>query len=399
MTDFRLFSSDDAIAVASAALSRTWAKSVTIDTVQSLGGAARRNLVLRARVTASGADPRPVIIKATRAASYDRGAADAYATSGFVKEWAATRYLARHADARLFTPALLADDLDRGVLVYDDVGLSVPSLVEPLLHETAGEAEQALTAYAKAVAALHSASVGCRTDHAAIVREGFSSSAVPPPADRWLADVTHSLKDLLGDGPPEDDADEVAEHLRQPGGWQVLVHGDPCPDNILLAADGHAILIDLEYARPGHALLDAAYWRMGFPTCWCAGTVPAGAMQRITQAYRTAVASAVPAAADDDAFRHESAMIDAAWLLGNVAWLLKAALAEDGTWGRATTRSRILTYMQNAIRSTEDADILPRLRAWALTLQTDLRSRWPDTLPLSEFPAFTRAATAKAERL
>ena len=391
MTDFRLFSSEDAIAAASDALSIAWAMPVPIDTAQTLGGETRRNLILRARAAASGRESRSIIIKATRAATYDPCAADAYAEHGFVKEWAAASYLARHAAARPFTPALLAHDLTRGVLVFDDVGETVPSLVGPLQHGSAQGVEEALIAYAEALAALHCATVDCRSGHAAILREGFPASVIPAPAHRWLEDVTRSLHDLLGAGPPDDEANIIAAHLRQPGGWQVLIHGDPCPDNVLMSPDGRAILIDFEFARPGHALLDAAYWRMAFPTCWWAGTVPEATIHRIEKAYRAALADAVPAAADDRAFKHESALINVAWLLGNLAWLLKGALAEDGTWGQATNRGRILTYLQTAIRSTEEADVLPRLRAWATTLQNDLRSRWPDTLPLTDFPAFTHS--------
>ena len=126
----------------------------------------------------------------------------------------------------------------------------------------------------------------------------------------------------------------VAGRLRQPGEWLVLVHGNPCPDNVMLPTANRAVLVDLEFARPGHALLDAAYWRMAFPTCWCAGAVPADPAARIERMYRNAMREAVPAAADDTAFRRESAFIDAAWLLGNLSWLLKGAVAEDGTWGR-----------------------------------------------------------------
>jgi hypothetical protein len=147
-------------------------------------------------------------------------------------------------------------------------------------------------------------------------------------------------------------------------------------------------LIDFEFARPSHALFDAAYWRMGFPTCWCEGTVPADVRGRIDRAYRTAIAGAVPEAKDDDTFCRESAIIDAAWLLGNLAWLLEGALAEDGVWGRSTKRSRIVTYLDRAIRSADEAGILPRLRALAVTWRDDLRSRWPATAPLSDFPAF-----------
>jgi len=104
MTDFRPFTLDDAVAVASAALSHAADEGVRIDSVLSLGKDARRNLVLRAQAVQGGTKSRSIIIKATRAADYDADAVNAYEASGFVKEWAATRYLARHASGYSFTP-------------------------------------------------------------------------------------------------------------------------------------------------------------------------------------------------------------------------------------------------------------------------------------------------------
>ena len=392
MTDFRPFTLEDAVNGGSAALSRASGGPVSIDAVQSLGGEKRRNIVVRARAAPGGTEPQSIIIKATRAVSYDADSVNAYETSGFVREWAAARYLARHAPGQKFAPILLAADLRQGILVYGDVHgdlvEDLPSLVEPLLHGTAPEAEQALVAYAEALAELHRTTIGCRNDYSAVLREGYPTTAIPPPVHRWIEAVARVPHSLLGGEFPGDEAELIAERLRQPGCWQALVHGDPCPDNVLLAADGRAILIDFEFARPGHALFDAAYWRMGFPRCWCAGTVPADARDRIDRAYRTAIACAVPEAKDDDAFRRESAIIDGAWLLGNLAWLLEGALAEDGAWGRSTNRSRIITYLDNAIRSTEQAGILPRIHALASGWRNDLHRRWPATAPLSDFPAF-----------
>jgi hypothetical protein len=134
---FRPFTSENAIAVASAALSHAWARPVRIDGARSLGEDTRRNFVLRAIAVQDGTAPRPIIIKATREAAYDADAVDVYTSSGFAKEWAAASYLGRKANGRTFTPALLAHDLKEGVLVYEDLGEGLPSLVEPLLHGTA----------------------------------------------------------------------------------------------------------------------------------------------------------------------------------------------------------------------------------------------------------------------
>ena len=169
------------------------------------------------------------------------------------------------------------------------------------------------------------------------------------------------------------------------------MHGDPCPDNVLLAPDGTAKLIDFEFASPGHALMDAAYWRMGgFPTCWCAGRVPDSIADRIDRAYREILATAVPFAADDDAFRLESAVITAVWLFGSMAWLLEAALGDDETWGISTRRRPYPHDLDAAIRTTAEAEILPGTRQAATAWRDDLEARWPSSSPLATYPAFAK---------
>jgi thiamine kinase-like enzyme len=192
----------------------------------------------------------------------------------------------------------------------------------------------------------------------------------------------------LGGHLPDAELEMIAARLQAPGPWLALAHRDPCPDNVLLAADGTALLIDFEFASPGHALLDAAYWHMGFPTWWCAGRVPEPIGDRIDRAYRAVLASAVPEAADDTVFRLESTFISAAWLLGNLAWLLEGALQADTEWGIAPRRSRILHYLDIVIRMTRAADILAGLRDTAAVWHNQLQDRWPESGQLAVYPAF-----------
>ena len=168
-----------------------------------------------------------------------------------------------------------------------------------------------------------------------------------------------------------------------------MAHRDPCPDNVLMTTNGTAKLIDFEFAAPGHALLDAAYWKMGFPTCWCAGHVPKAIGERIDRAYRSVLAEAIPLAADNDAFRQESALISVAWLFGSLASMLDGSLREDTSWGISTRRSRILYYLQTAIEIITEADVLPGIRKVAAAWLDDLRGRWPSNSPLASYPAFT----------
>jgi hypothetical protein len=76
------------------------------------------------------------------------------------------------------------------------------------------------------------------------------------------------------------------------------------------------------------------------------------------------------------------------WLFGSLEWLLEWALKEESEWGIATRRSRILHYLNIAIRSTEEADVLPRIREAAKLWREELQRQWPNTLPLAHYPAF-----------
>src|SRR5262249_10829632 len=108
------------------------------------------------------------------------------------------------------------------------------------------------------------------------------------------------VADRIGHLPPASELELLSARLGNPGPWLSLVHGDPCPDNALLV-DGRIRLIDYEWARPSHALLDGLYWRMGFPTCWCAGRIPADVAARVDAIYRAELARKMPLALDDAA--------------------------------------------------------------------------------------------------
>jgi hypothetical protein len=217
---------------------------------------------------------------------------------------------------------------------------------------------------------------------------------VPPQGGRrWLERIAAKAPALLGGAPPEAELAAIAGRLAHPGPYLGLVHGDPCPDNVLLTPAG-ARLIDFEFATPGHVLFDAAYWRLGFPTCWCAGRVPDAVADRVEQAYRYTIGEAVAEAASDEDFRREHAVISFAWLFSCLDWQLEDALREDETWGIATRRSRILWYLEAAIGAANAAGILPGLHDAAASWLKDLRARWPQSSMLAPYPAFA-AETAR----
>lgn len=388
MDAYRPFSEDDAIVAAQDALSRAAGYAVAVLRHERLSGEERRNLILRASSVETNGASRPIIIKSTRAAGYDAAAEDAFESTGFVKEWAASRLLAERASRMGLGAALLAADTERGVLVFEDLGKKRPSLVSPLLHGTAEEAERALMAYARSLGRLHALTLGCRAEHTALIHAFFPSARVPQPGQNWVDLVARKASSLLGGVLPETEMERIAGRLQAPGPWLALVHRDPCPDNVLFQSEDEARLIDFEFSFPGHALLDAVYWRFGFPTCWCAGQVPEPVASRVDQAYRAVLAETAPIAADDDAFRTESTLICVAWLFSSLSWLLEPALRDDTKWGLASRRSRILHYMEVVVRMTSETGTFPALRDLVSVWLTELRARWAPAEPLAPYPAF-----------
>lgn len=354
---------------------------VRLGDVTPLSDDKRRNLVLRAATPAGS-----VIVKATRDKEYDASNADAF-ESGLVKDWVAAAFLTDHAPGT--GPTFFAGDAASGVIVLQDLGAGLGSLVRPLLDGPADRAEQALVAYATAVGRLHAATLSCIDRHADVLRRDFPGATVKPPANpiRWREATAGKVATLMGSTLPDDELALIAGRQAAPGPWRGLAHRDGCPDNVLLKG-GSAHLIDFEFAGPGHILLDATYWRLGFPTCWCAGRVPDRLIAAMDNAYRETLAPALPIAGDDDVFRSELAILLVARMFASLSWLLEPALTEDRTWGISTNRPRILWHLEAAIAGGTDVPMLNGLRATAQHWRDDLGRRWPETAPLALYPAF-----------
>ena len=53
-------------------------------------------------------------------------------------------------------------------------------------------------------------------------------------------------------------------------------------------------LIDFEFTRFGHALIDGLYPQIPFPTCWCCNVIPDGLADELTTAYRAELGARLP---------------------------------------------------------------------------------------------------------
>jgi hypothetical protein len=390
MGELRTLDTGEVLLRAATALSQASGRSVKLERVQPLSKPARRNLIVRCLALDEDGGARPVIVKATRSPEYDPTADHALQASGLVREWVATALVSACAAGRDHGAALLAGDVETGVLVFDDLGAGLDSLVDPLLRGTAEEAEHALVAYATALARLHGDTVGCLEAHHAAFQSIFGARrARRPPGWRVEAEAK-VVVDAIGQTVPASELELLSARLGDPGPWLSLVHGDPCPDNALLLG-GRIRLIDYEWARPSHALLDGLSWRMGFPTCWCAGRTPADVAARVDAVYRAELGRAIPSALDDAAYQTEAAYLSAVWLFTCLSWRLGQALAADESWGTWSIRGRLLWYLEMVIEATDAAGVLPGINRAARGWLADLRGRWPDATPLGLYPAFATA--------
>ena len=376
-----------ALDAGAAALSRAWGRTVVLRDVQAISDEERRNLILRAVATGQGFPDHPVILKATRDKGYAPASSGVF-ESGLAKEWVATAFLTGRLSGDRHAPVFLAGDRARGLIVLEDLGAGLPSLVGPLLNGPAEAAAQALLAYARSLGRLHAATLGCIDGHTEILKQAFPGAAVRPPVGgpAWRGNVADKVVALLGGPAPDDEIDAIAARMADPGPWLGLAHRDPCPDNVLFS-DAEARLLDFEFAGPGHVLLDSSYWRMGFPTCWCAGRVPADRIAAMDDVYRRELGAALPAALGG-AFDREMAVLLFVQMFASLSWLLEGALKEDGTWGISTNRPRLLWHLEAAIAGAEKARVLPGLRTAAVRWRADLGARWPEAMPLALYPAF-----------
>ena len=387
MSELRVVDVQRVLAQAGAALSTATGDRLKLEDAEVLSNDSRRNLIVRAVARYADSRAASVIVKTTRSPTYNPTAVNVLEASGLAKEWVACAFLASRAANCGHGAALLAGDVANGIMVFEDLGAGLASLVDPLLKGTAQEAESALKLYATALGRLHADTVGCLDAHHRTFESVFGSGR-PRRAPGWrLEKQAELVAQRIGGTPPASELDLLSSGLMAPGPWLVLIHGDACPDNSLLV-DERIRLIDYEFARPCHALLDGIYWRMGFPTCWCAGRIPADVADRIDATYRMELGNSIPLALDDKAYRIELTHMSAVWLLTCLSWRLDDALERDERWGIWSIRGRLLWYLEAVIEMTDTTNVLPGTNRVAQGWLSELRRRWPDATPLGLYPGF-----------
>ena len=274
-------------------------------------------------------------------------------------------------------PRVLAHDTERRIVVIEDLGAE-RSLADVLLDDDANAARAGLVGLATSLGRIHAS-----TPAAGFAEEGVHMTS-------GALDVAHEIVAVAaelgvagtGDG-FVDDVDTAAVELQDPGPLNVLVHGDPCPDNNVIRADGSVALFDFEWGSRGSALLDAAYLHLPFPSCWCANSIPDDVVRDAEEAYRSAFV------VSDSSFASGLAAAAVAWCVSTVGWSLRRVRESDGMWGIAPERPRIFTRLRATRQLCDRADRYHAFSAFAGRMEESLAGRWPDAIAgLPLYPAF-----------
>ncbi|MFF4317853.1 aminoglycoside phosphotransferase family protein [Streptomyces sp. NPDC001568] len=286
----------------------------------------------------------------------------------YAREVTGLRLAARAATP--VAPALLATDPAARVLVLEHLEHRPPP-------------EDWTVAYAAALARLHATT-------------GPADAGVLP---RWIgpdrADVDSflalaaTLRVRVAAGVAEE-LDALVARLGRASG-HALLHGDPCPGNDLHTSIGTRF-VDFEQASLGSGLMELAYLRIGFPTCWCVTAAPAPLLERAENAYLGAWHAATGAEFGDAELRDGLADACVGWLLRGDALVERARregadhLARvphrDWKWGTVTARQRLVHRLGVVARTTAGHPALGGVGGLTSAMRDQALARWPALRPV-----------------
>ncbi|WP_066953230.1 aminoglycoside phosphotransferase family protein [Streptomyces lushanensis] len=297
------------------------------------------------------------------------------AAGRYARETAALKLAGRAALP--VAPRLLGTDDDARLLV-----------MELLDHRPPTEGWQ--VAYAQALARLHACALTAPAGELAALPSW--SGPRDCDIDSFLA-LAHALEATVPAAVREE-LDGLVERLGRPPLRPALLHGDPCPGNDLHTPDGIRF-VDFEQASLGSGLMELAYVRIGFPTCWCVTAAPAPLLDAAEAAYRSAWRDATGTEQEGDL-----ADACAGWLIRGDALVrrdhrdgtdhLARLPHRDWTWGTASARGRLLHRLDVVARMTEDGTSagagarsgLGALGRLATEMAARIRARWPRLGPV-----------------
>jgi hypothetical protein len=367
-------------------------KAINFTAIERLTGPDGDSILYRC-FTASGSEPTDTfIIKKAARSLLSVENLNAEEGRRFLNDWVGAEFLSTlHLDNPI-SPYFYGGDLEQGFYVLEDLG-EHRNLVDPLLHGDPVSAESGLLKYYTCLGNLHAMTAGRAGEFEVMFSARF-------PGQQSFAEElleigarmqkVHELLHQLGvptNTELDSEIETVTRAVSLPGPFLTYIHADPCPDNLFDMGDCYRF-IDFEWGHFGHALLDAVYPRMMWPSCWCASRLPDEMITSMENSYRAELIQGCPEVKEDAVWELGFVHMCGMTLLNRLAWDLERALQEDHKRGIASIRQRTLAQLEAFIKTAEAFHKLPALCGVASHLFSLLQMRWINTSPLPLFPAF-----------
>jgi hypothetical protein len=311
-------------------------------------------------------------------------------------EWAGLKFIQTRANIQKLAPQLYGHDESTKVLVMEDLGPSHSQLLRNML--TASDRERAidaLLAFQRALGALHANTIG---QHAAYTQ--IRSCYPNPMHSRHMIHHFDKILDTFLGLPQRlgcrilpgfrQEVNAARFALVQSGPFLALTHGDTTPLNAFYMSSGRICLYDWEACDFRHALLDGVYAHIRYMHSYVAMDIPKAVQNRMYEAYREALVSGCPPAADDTVFRQAYLACCLAWLAG-ACGVIPHVYETDQLWGMSTWRQRIMKCLNQFIDLSQAWGLFSVVSETCQHIEQVLQDQWQDTdnrLPL--YPAFTQ---------
>jgi hypothetical protein len=310
----------------------------------------------------------------------------------FYNEWAGNAFLDSLGLDPPLNAGLIGGDRQAGLVILPDLGSEGKSLADPMQGTDRAALEAALLNYAASLGRLHGATAG-KVDAFTSLRQQIGGRETERETEgvRWLRENVGPFRELCVtvdvELPTGFDVEIETVHraMDEPGPFLAFAPCDTCPDNNRLTDTGYLRFFDFEFAGFRHALLDAAYFFLPYPTCWCVNRLPEEMVTRMETAYRREAVVGIPEVGEDTIYLPALAAARAYWTLATVSWGWQNTLEKDGKWGISTVRQRHLLRLGNLAKNPGAFSALGDV---AGRLAEALRARWPETEEMPLYPPF-----------
>lgn len=379
---------------------------VKINDIQLLSEADRRNRIARLFLSSGNNEIRSVIFKQSLS-DKTQETTDEDTLARFARDFAGLKFL-NGSDINHSIPKFLGGNQSFRFILLEDLGDKHISLVDSLTKSDPDKAIAALKRFTKSLAHFHMASHERLEEYDELLvsshpkRETLEERIKCNEEDLIpKLELVCNRFDIAFTNEAKQEAIDVIKMSLSPGDFYVLTHGDICPDNVFDHEDKDELqLIDFEWVRPGSSLLDATYFRMNFPTCWCAKALPESIVDELESLYRETIASKIRASLDDSKYNENYVVACGFWLLSSMPFALRV-MDKDECWpsGPVPTdslwkpeanlaRPRFISRLQAFIKVSKEHNMLPHLRQSAEQMLAHAYEKWDDARPLDLYPAF-----------